>query len=35
MKTRVQELADISCLRYVVIATKPMHRLKIHPTVHN
>jgi len=32
---RVQALADISRSRYVVIATKPVHRLKIHPMVHN
>jgi len=25
---RVQAFADISCSRYVVIATKPMHRLQ-------
>jgi len=31
---RVQALADISRSRYVVIATKPVHRLHIRPTVH-
>jgi len=32
---RVQALADISCSCYVAIATKPVHRLQIHPIVHN
>jgi len=32
---RVQALADISCSGYVVIATKPVHRLQIRPIVHN
>ena len=32
---RVQALADISRSRYVVIATKPVHRLQIRPIVHN
>jgi len=31
---RVQALADISRSRYVVLATKPVHRLHIRPTVH-
>ena len=32
---RIQALADISRSDYVVIATKPVHRLQIRPTVHN
>jgi len=32
---RVQAFADISRSRYVVIATKPVHRLQIRPIVHN
>jgi len=32
---RVQALADILRSGYVVIATKPVHRLKIRPIVHN
>jgi len=33
---RVQALADISrSALYVVIATKPVHRLQIRPIVHN
>jgi len=32
---RVHDFADISRSRYVVIATKPVHRLQIRPTVHN
>ena len=32
---RLQALADISRSRYVVIATKPVHRLQIRQTVHN
>jgi len=34
---RVQSraLADISRLRHAVIATQPVHRLQIHPIVHN
>jgi len=32
---RVQALADISRLRYVVIAMKPVHQLQIHSIVHN
>jgi len=32
---RVQAFGDISCSRYVVIATKPVHRLQISPIVHN
>jgi len=32
---RVQALADISHSRYVVIATKLVHRLQIRPMVHN
>jgi len=32
---RVQALADMSRLRYVVIATKPVHLLQIRPIVHN
>ena len=28
-------LANISCSRYVAIATQPVHRLQIRPTVHN
>ena len=32
---RVQALADISRSRYVVIATKHVHRLQIRPIVHN
>jgi len=31
---RVQALDDISRSGYVVIATKPVHRLQIHPIVH-
>jgi len=34
-RQRVQALADISRSGYVVIATKPVHRLQIRPTVHN
>jgi len=32
---RVQTLADISRSRYVVMGTKPVHRLQIRPIVHN
>jgi len=32
---RVQALADFSRSRYIVIATKLVHRLQIHPIVHN
>jgi len=32
---RVQALADMSRSGYVVIATKPVHRLQICPIVHN
>jgi len=32
---RVQALADISRSGYVVIVTKPVHRLQIRPIVHN
>jgi len=32
---RLQALADISRLRYFVMATKPVHRLQICPIVHN
>ena len=32
---QVQALADISCSRYVPIATQPVHWLQIRPTVHN
>jgi len=32
---RVQALADVSRSVYVVIATKPVHRLQIRPIVHN
>jgi len=32
---RVQAFPDISRSRYVVIATKPVHRLQIRPIVHN
>jgi len=32
---RVQALADISRSRYVVITTKPVHRLQICPIVHD
>jgi len=32
---RVQALADISRSGYVVIVTKPIHRLQIPPLVHN
>ena len=32
---RVQALDDISRSVCVVISTKPVHRLQIHPTVHN
>jgi len=32
---RVQALADISRSRYVLIATKPVHRLQILPVAHN
>jgi len=31
----LQALVVISRSRYVVIATKPVHRLQIRPTVHN
>jgi len=31
----IQAVADISRSGYVVTATKPMHRLKIYPIVHN
>jgi len=31
----VQALADIRVWRYVVIATKYVHRLQIRPIVHN
>jgi len=31
----LQALADISRSGYVVIATKPVHRLQIRPIVHN
>jgi len=31
---RVQALADISRSRYAAIATQPVHRLQIRPTVH-
>jgi len=31
----VQAFPDISRSRYVVIATKPVHRLQIRPIVHN
>ena len=32
---RVQALADIAHSRYVVIATKPVHRFQSRPIVHN
>jgi len=32
---RVQALADISRSRYVALATQPVHRLQIRPTMHN
>jgi len=32
---RVQALADMWHWRRVVIATQPVHRLQIRPTVHN
>jgi len=32
---RVQTLADISRSRYVVTATKPVHRLQIRQILHN
>jgi len=32
---RVQALADILRSAYVVIATKPVHRLQIRPITHN
>jgi len=32
---RVQALANISRSRFVVITTQPVHRLQIHPIVHN
>jgi len=32
---QVQALADILRLRYVLMATKPVHRVQIRPMVHN
>jgi len=32
---QVQVLADVSRSGYVVIATQPVHRLQLRPTMHN